>query len=432
MISQRQIFNMLMESQYWPPEQLRAYQRSQLEQLLRHAKANVPFYATRLDCVFRRDGSIDWDKWEEIPIVTREDLRDSRDEMQARVLPQGHGHTEVFQSSGSTGMPVSITHTWLEGQVSEAARFRSHRWHQLDWSRNFCARSILQFSDSAVPPRDTKAIWGPDWATQKGQRFILKDDAVPESTLEYIEANEISYLGARPSVAHAVAISAMRTGRSVQLDAVLTHGEKPSQKMIEDCKAAFGARVIELYSSTEAYKIAHPCPITNDLHVNAECMLLELVDEHGVTLQPGEAGRVIITTIFNAVQPLIRFEQSDTARFGPMCRCGRTLPVISELYGRTNHLFDLPGGRKLTLHMPARLYSVLATDILQIAQTAALDFEVRYVPEGKPENDAHEQYTSYMRKKFDAPVNVHFRELLPPGFDPARKLQECVNEWTGG
>lgn len=41
--SQQQMFEMLMESQYWSREQMQEYQRSQLEQMLRHAKANVPF-----------------------------------------------------------------------------------------------------------------------------------------------------------------------------------------------------------------------------------------------------------------------------------------------------------------------------------------------------------------------------------------------------
>ena len=75
----QRIYEMLMESQYWPPEQMLAYQRSQLAQLLRHAKATVPFYKTRLDPVFKKNGEIDWDRWHEIPIVTRADLRDRRD-----------------------------------------------------------------------------------------------------------------------------------------------------------------------------------------------------------------------------------------------------------------------------------------------------------------------------------------------------------------
>jgi phenylacetate-coenzyme A ligase PaaK-like adenylate-forming protein len=43
----RQSFEMLMDNQFWPAEQLRTYQRSQLIQLLIHAKNNAPFYRTR-------------------------------------------------------------------------------------------------------------------------------------------------------------------------------------------------------------------------------------------------------------------------------------------------------------------------------------------------------------------------------------------------
>jgi phenylacetate-CoA ligase len=87
-VSGQQIFDMLMESQFWSADQMRDYQRSQLAQLLRHAKAHVPFYKTRLDCVLRKDGSIDWDRWEEIPIVTRADLRDRGGEMLSTFVPQ--------------------------------------------------------------------------------------------------------------------------------------------------------------------------------------------------------------------------------------------------------------------------------------------------------------------------------------------------------
>ena len=71
---QRQFYEMLMESQWWSADELRNYQRSQLSQLLRHAKKNVPFYEHRLDAVVKPNGDIDWDRWGEIPIVRRQDL----------------------------------------------------------------------------------------------------------------------------------------------------------------------------------------------------------------------------------------------------------------------------------------------------------------------------------------------------------------------
>ena len=86
---QKQIYDMLMESQYWPPEHMLAYQRSQLAQLLRHAKANVPFYKTRLDPIFKENDHIDWNRWSEIPIVRRHHLVQERDSMLAKKLPQG-------------------------------------------------------------------------------------------------------------------------------------------------------------------------------------------------------------------------------------------------------------------------------------------------------------------------------------------------------
>ena len=59
---QKQIFDMLMESQYWPPEQMLAFQRNQIAQLLKHARKNVPFYENRLAPVFTKNGEVDWDR----------------------------------------------------------------------------------------------------------------------------------------------------------------------------------------------------------------------------------------------------------------------------------------------------------------------------------------------------------------------------------
>src|SRR6187549_1967728 len=99
---QRAFYDMVMESQFWSPSQLEAYQRTQLEQLLRHARTNAPFYETRLDPVFRADASIDWSRWRQLPTVKRSDMIAHREPMQARAMPAGHGRTGVLSTSGST------------------------------------------------------------------------------------------------------------------------------------------------------------------------------------------------------------------------------------------------------------------------------------------------------------------------------------------
>ena len=72
----RYLYN-LRKTQYLPPERLLAYQRGLLEQLVRHALAHVPFYRDtgRLDALFRRDDTIDWERWGEVPLLTRSDVQ---------------------------------------------------------------------------------------------------------------------------------------------------------------------------------------------------------------------------------------------------------------------------------------------------------------------------------------------------------------------
>ena len=95
----QRVFEMLVESQFRSPEAMRAFQYSQLIQLLLHARENFPFYETRLDFLFKKNGAIDWDRWHEIPIITRADLCDRRNELLAAELPPGHGSTKTFNSS---------------------------------------------------------------------------------------------------------------------------------------------------------------------------------------------------------------------------------------------------------------------------------------------------------------------------------------------
>ena len=51
----------LHETQYLPPDRMRAYQQRLLASLLRHARAETAFYSDRLAPVFRAGDGIDWD-----------------------------------------------------------------------------------------------------------------------------------------------------------------------------------------------------------------------------------------------------------------------------------------------------------------------------------------------------------------------------------
>ena len=76
--------------------------------------------------------------------------------------------------------------------------------------------------------------------------------------------------------------------------------------------------------------------------------VVENVDEDGRPVDHGEPGaRLLVTNLFNRVQPLIRFEITDVATLErEPCPCGRTLLRLRSLAGRTADVIRSPGHRR--------------------------------------------------------------------------------------
>ena len=50
--------------------------------------------------------------------------------------------------------------------------------------------------------------------------------------------------------------------------------------------------------------------------------------------------------LHNFAMPLIRYAIGDLAEVGAACPCGRTLPVLRRVLGRTRDMLVLPSGEK--------------------------------------------------------------------------------------
>jgi phenylacetate-CoA ligase len=142
----------------------------------------------------------------------------------------------------------------------------------------------------------------------------------------------------------------------------------------------FGAPLYERYSSREAGRMAHDCTHQKGMHQSMEKVLVEIIDEQGKPCPPGVEGRVVVTPLYNTINPLIRYEQGDMAYWGEPCTCGRTLPIIAKITGRTSAIFRHPDGRATHRFYTQEARDALKCGIWQIAQVGPLDFEVRYVP----------------------------------------------------
>ena len=424
-----QVYEFLMESQFWPEAQMKAYQQGQLSQLLRHAKANVPFYSERLNRIFKSDGSIDWARWGELPILKREDVAQHFDAMQASVLPAGHGPTAVVSTSGSTGLPIRIRNPYIMQAVGLANDWRAHRWWNVDWS----AAMVDWFGDlpdgwQADAARD-RGIWGShsDPSAAAGKSYVFDQNAPIQQRLDHLRAVNAKYLYAQANHPYAAALEMSKGSLFHKLDAVMTLGMKNEPEYHEAVATSFGAKMRGRYSSTEAGRIGYTCETGGHYHVCSETVVIEILDDHDQPCGLGQTGRIIVTPFLATPQPFIRYEQGDLGAWGEPCICGKRLPVIKEVSGRIEHLFKRADGTKFGPAVFDSLRPTLGAEFWQFVQIGINEIEVRYKPTHQRDLTKEQFFIHLLRKELKQDYVIKFSIVDKLPLTPAGKFIKYLN-----
>jgi phenylacetate-CoA ligase len=83
--------------------------------------------------------------------------------------------------------------------------------------------------------------------------------------------------------------------------------------------------------------------------MDVDSVITQFVDKDGNEVSAGERGEIIQTSLFNYAMPFIRYEVGDVGvPSDDECSCGRRLPLIKTVEGRTDSLVVLPDGRILS------------------------------------------------------------------------------------
>lgn len=349
MISRERIIaftEVLRQSQFWPPEKMRAYQEEQLARLLRHAYETVPFYRDRLAPLFRRRWGPRMHKWHEIPILTRSDLSGHVPIIRARAIPTEHGEPVKISTSGSTGVPLSIWKTPFAAMATNASTIRDFEWHDVDANRSFAliVGHIGRYPEGA----NSKGWSDAHLALGYGGTGHRLDIATPTAhQVEWLERIRPAYLASHASNLAEIARLTMLGGKSgISPLKTFAGGECVTETNRQLCRTAWGAPPIERYGAQEAGNIATECPECRQLHVHDEIILVEVVDDAGLPVNQGETGRVVITPFYNYATPLLRYEIGDWAILGDRSICSKRTTPIAEILGRLRDMFVFRDGTR--------------------------------------------------------------------------------------
>ena len=197
-----------------------------------------------------------------------------------------------------------------------------------------------------------------------------------------LNADAPAVIATYPTVASLLAEEAERGALTFRPREIWTGGETLGLAARRHIERALACSVRNSFGASEFLTMGWECGYGR-MHLNADWVILEPVDEHGRAVPPGHLSHAcLLTHLANTVQPLIRYELGDQiAVFDEPCACGSAMPVM-EVQGRRDEplVLTVPGGRRVTL-LPMALTTVIEEQAgvydFQIRQTGPLTLAVR-------------------------------------------------------
>ncbi|NKB33070.1 MAG: AMP-binding protein [Pseudomonadales bacterium] len=374
----------LQQSERWTPEQIAFAQSKQLHSVLIHCAKSVPAYSDILKAIeFKEDTPITAQQWHSLPILRRGQIPKLGSLLEATQLDASHGKTMEVHTSGSTGTPIKVKKTAIDQLFYMAFNLRDHFWHKRNFKEKFAM--IRTFDDGVAnyPEGGRQANWGKPYTNlyQTGESVGLAITATIEQQLDWLQREQPGYLLAFPSVIAGLAqLSIDKKTELPFLKGVSALGESVDDSVRKLTQQAWDLELVDMYSAQEVGYMALQCPDGDGYHVQSEGVFMEVLDDENKPCGPGQSGRIVVTPLHNFAMPLVRYEIGDYGEVGKPCSCGRGLPTLNRILGRTRNLLVLPDGSKLWPRLSELRYSdIVPVKQFQMVQKNMEHLEVKLV-----------------------------------------------------
>jgi phenylacetate-CoA ligase len=397
----------LARTEWLSGKELRAYQAPVLARLLAHARQTTDFYKDRLEFDLGSQERIER-VWPGIPILRRPEAIANRERLKSRGAPPEAGPIIDAQTSGSTGMPFRFARSAVMLVTDGALTERMYRWWRVDGKKSF-ARIFWDQTEQPSPRSRTGRGWHS--ARPNGIIHSLSHTFEIVSLLDWLSGHRPDYFGAYSSILKGLAVAAQERRGELKFDLMFSFGTVLDQDTRALCRSVFGAEIADTYGAQEVGHIAAQCRDCGEYHISAETCLVEILHDDGSRAAPGEIGRVIVTPLYNYAMPFVRYELGDLAEVGtPNPSCGRGLPTLRRILGRSRNLFRFRDG---TMVWPSagRFYEFIALKQFQVVQTDFEHIEIRYVPESPARPLDLAVLTQRIQSALRQPVDVTVRAV---------------------
>jgi phenylacetate-CoA ligase len=322
----------LERSQWSTRAQIEAEQADRLRVFLQQIGQRVPYYRALFGRVgFDARAVRGVADLQALPLLGKAEIRANLEAMKA----DGHGPLTRYNTGGSSGEPLMFYIGRDRKSHDVAAKWRATRWWGVD------------IGDPEL------VVWGSPIELGAQDRLRALRDRVMRSVLlpafEMSEAKLDGFVAevrrqrpamlfGYPSALAHIARYARQSGVAMDdlgIKVVFVTSERLYDEQRDAIRSVFGCPVANGYGGRDAGFIAHECP-SGSLHLSAEDLVVEVVAPDGRPQPPGTPGEIVVTHLASAEFPFVRYRTGDIGVLDDSpCACGRGLPCLRELQGRS-------------------------------------------------------------------------------------------------
>lgn len=400
------------------PGELRKEQDERLRHHLAWCAAESPYYRRLFSENKIKPRQIGVENLALVPMTTKTDFARHNEEFLA-VRPEAI--VDIVLSSGTTGKPTRVMYSDRDLQrlaYNEQLSFAACGINSSDVALLTCTMDRC-FVAGLAYFLGIRAL---------GAAAIRNGHGTLASHLEIIRTIKPTVLVGVPSFLRKLAMFITSHGldaRQTSVRKLVCIGEPvrgadmQPLKLGQDLQALWGAQPYATYASSECISTFCECTALQGGHLHPDLAIMEIVNEQGQAVAPGQTGELVLTPLDIEGMPLIRFRTGDiTFMLSGPCACGRTSPRLGPILGRNQQMMKIRG----TSLYPQGVFAALdelpevGEYYLEITRNDDLSDELTIHLGGRPGQPSPEQ----IREHLQAALRVTPRIVI----DPEEKVRQ--------
>jgi len=416
------------QTQWWEKSKIEKHQIEQLQKLLKNCIDNVPYYQKLFNKLAIDESNFNTlSDLQKLPLMDKNTIKKNTEELKsliARDLSRGN-------TGGSSGEPLIFFIGKERTSHDVAAKWRATRWWDVDIGDK---EIVLWGSPIELSTQDyVRLIRDKLIRTQLLSAFELNEEKINDF-LKIIKKTRPAMLFGYPSVMSMIAEYADKHNICLQdlgIKVAFVTSERLYDYQRKQIEQTFNCPVANGYGGRDAGFIAHQCP-AGSMHITAEDIIVEIIDNEGNVLPEGEQGEIVVTQLFTSDFPFIRYRTGDIGVLSnKKCSCGRGLPILKEIQGRTTDFIYASNGT--AMHGLSLIYILRefpGVSYFKIIQQSLTLVQLQLVKNGEYKQSDTVDIIKKFKQRLGDDVDISIEYLMVIPAEASGKYRYVINNMS--